>query len=180
MQIRIQFGTLKGKILRYSDNHQARPTLARARDVLFNWLYRCDNKRCLDLFAGTGVLGLEALSLGAAFVDFIDNNNLHTKSIAEHLKNVKKNDCAMVHHSDALEWLAKNSGLYDLIFLDPPFRQGWLEKILLSDELKKISHPNTLIYLEAERGWTPPEFFKITKQKNLGDVSIYLVTPIID
>ncbi|NBV29179.1 hypothetical protein EBS02_09235, partial [bacterium] len=70
-----------------------------------------------------------------------------------------------------------NNQLFDLVFLDPPFKQNWLEKILSLHSFKKCLHNSSLIYLEAERGWSLPLNWNLYKQKNLGDVSIYLVTP---
>jgi 16S rRNA (guanine966-N2)-methyltransferase len=177
MQVKIQFGAFKGKILKYDAKHEARPSLARSRDVLFNWLFRCDNYRCLDLFAGTGILGLEALSLGAQSVDFVDIKKNHILALKNSIVAIKASTHCKLFCFDAITWLNTNTKIFDLIFLDPPFREGWLDKILSLDAFKQCIHSETLIYLEAERGWTPPENWNINKQKHLANVSIYLVSP---
>jgi 16S rRNA (guanine(966)-N(2))-methyltransferase RsmD len=179
MQLKIQFGKLKGKVLRYHDDHDVRPSLARARDVLFNWIPRCDNMSCLDLFAGTGILGLQAYSLGAKSVLFIDLKEQNKKNILEHVRKIDALDVCSVLCKNAIDWLFENQSQYDLIFLDPPFDEGWLDKILLLNDFQRCVHPHTLIYLEAERGWKPPLLWNIYKQKNIANVSIYLLTPIL-
>ena len=177
MQVKIQFGLFKGKILRYQKDHAARPSLARARDVLFNWLGHCNKMVCLDLFAGTGILGLEALSLGATSMHFIDKELTHIKMLQQHVQKMKLDDHCKIFCIDAINWLEQNDKLFDLVFLDPPFKEGWLEKLLALDSLKKCLHNNSLIYIEAERGWQTPMNWNLYKQKKLGDVSIYLLTP---
>jgi 16S rRNA (guanine966-N2)-methyltransferase len=176
MELKIQFGKFKGKRLKYSEDHQARPSLARARDVLFNWLYRCDDKKCLDLFAGSGILGLEAFSLGAKAITFIDLLPLHVKGIKDQIKLFSDSSFLECHQSDAFDWLKTNSEKFDIIFLDPPFHQGLINKVLSDANFLKALHHDTLIYLEAEKGWMPPsENWRIIKQKNISEVSIYLV-----
>ena len=176
MELKIQFGKFKGKRLKYSDKHQARPSLARARDVLFNWLYRCDDKKCLDLFAGSGVLGLEAFSLGAKSITFIDLSNFHIQGIKDQLRLFNETPVFECYHADAFEWLKKKTQQFDIIFLDPPFHQNLIDKVLNDLNFLKAVHEKTLIYLEAEKGWLPStENWRIIKQKNISEVSIYLI-----
>lgn len=148
-QIRIIGGTLRGRKVTVSEAEGLRPTSDRVRETLFNWLNQdLTGKNCLDLFAGSGILGVEALSRGARRVDFVEK---HPK-IA---KQIQKNVIAFgllqgkVHQQDAQEFLAGTQECYDIVFCDPPFFGGqiadWL--MLIQPHLKK----EAVVYLETEK-----------------------------
>jgi 16S rRNA (guanine966-N2)-methyltransferase len=118
--VRIIGGTLRGSRLEVPDVADLRPTPDRVRETLFNWLAPVIvGARCLDLFAGTGALGIEALSRGAAAVDFVEANPMLAARLRENLQRLRQT--ARVQHGDALAFLARATGRYDVIFLDPPF-----------------------------------------------------------
>ncbi|MGB7195258.1 MAG: 16S rRNA (guanine(966)-N(2))-methyltransferase RsmD [Collimonas pratensis] len=158
-QVRIIGGAWKRTPLAVLECEGLRPTPDRVRETLFNWLnHLLDGNwatvRCLDLFAGTGALGFEAASRGALEVVMIEHNT----PAARQLEATKaKLDAGQVRvlRSDAATWLARASteaatetGRYDLIFLDPPYQQGWLEKVLPLCQGLLAEHG--LLYLEAE------------------------------
>lgn len=154
-QVRIIGGAWKRTPLAVLDSEGLRPTPDRVRETLFNWLnHLLDGNwgtiRCLDLFAGTGALGFEAASRGALEVTMIEHNT----PAARQLEAAKaKLDAAQVRilRSDAVTWLSKagaEAGRFGLIFLDPPYQQGWLEKILPQCEGLLAEHG--LLYLESE------------------------------
>ncbi len=176
MKVLIQFGSHKGRQLIYPDQHGARPTLARARDVLFNWIQRYDGKTCLDLFSGTGILGIQAISCGAQQVDFVDKELKHIKLLNDHLAKLKMLDRSDVVTADAFSWIASCTKKYDMIFLDPPFNLGFLDKLLKQTQLMELLNPQGLLYIESESIWAPPNEVEIIKKKSIGDVNIYLVS----
>ncbi|PFH10417.1 16S rRNA (guanine(966)-N(2))-methyltransferase RsmD [Collimonas sp. PA-H2] len=154
-QVRIIGGAWKRTPLAVLECEGLRPTPDRVRETLFNWLnHLLDGNwttvRCLDLFAGTGALGFEAASRGVLEVTMIEHNT----PAARQLEATKaKLDAGQVRilRSDAATWLGKASteaGRYDLIFLDPPYQQGWLEKVLPLCQSLLAEHG--LLYLEAE------------------------------
>ncbi|WP_211474403.1 16S rRNA (guanine(966)-N(2))-methyltransferase RsmD [Collimonas humicola] len=154
-QVRIIGGAWKRTPLAVLECEGLRPTPDRVRETLFNWLnHLLDGNwatvRCLDLFAGTGALGFEAASRGALEVTMIEHNT----PAARQLEATKaKLDAGQVRilRSDAATWLGKagaEAGRYDLIFLDPPYQQGWLEKVLPLCQGLLAEHG--LLYLEAE------------------------------
>ncbi|WP_211442831.1 16S rRNA (guanine(966)-N(2))-methyltransferase RsmD [Collimonas humicola] len=154
-QVRIIGGAWKRTPLAVLECEGLRPTPDRVRETLFNWLnHLLDGNwatvRCLDLFAGTGALGFEAASRGALEVTMIEHNT----PAARQLEATKaKLDAGQVRvlRSDAATWLGKagaEAGRYDLIFLDPPYQQGWLERVLPLCQGLLAEHG--LLYLEAE------------------------------
>ncbi len=147
-RVRITGGTHRSRLLQVANLPGLRPTPDRVRETLFNWLGQTlDGWRCLDLFAGSGVLGFEAASRGALEVVMVEQDarahKLLTAAIAElPAPNVK----ALCR--DAVKFLQSEHGTFDLIFLDPPYRAGWLQRVLPG--VLKVAHPRTLIYSEAE------------------------------
>ncbi|MEO6921438.1 MAG: 16S rRNA (guanine(966)-N(2))-methyltransferase RsmD [Collimonas sp.] len=154
-QVRIIGGAWKRTPLAVLDSEGLRPTPDRVRETLFNWLNHLldgnwDKVRCLDLFAGTGALGFEAASRGAPDVTMIEHN---TPAVRQLEATKIKLDASQVRilRSDAATWLSKagaEAERYDLIFLDPPYLQGWLEKIL--PLCQGLLAEQGLLYLEAE------------------------------
>ncbi|WP_038485163.1 16S rRNA (guanine(966)-N(2))-methyltransferase RsmD [Collimonas arenae] len=154
-QVRIIGGAWKRTPLAVLDSEGLRPTPDRVRETLFNWLNHLldgnwEAVRCLDLFAGTGALGFEAASRGAQDVTMIEHN---TPAVRQLEATKIKLDASQVRilRSDAATWLSKagaEAGRYDLIFLDPPYQQGWLEKIL--PLCQGLLAEQGLLYLEAE------------------------------
>ncbi|MGH8091816.1 MAG: 16S rRNA (guanine(966)-N(2))-methyltransferase RsmD [Rudaea sp.] len=119
-KLRIIGGALRGSRIAVVDAPGLRPTPDRVRETLFNWLAPAiHGARCLDLFAGTGALGIEALSRGAAQVDFVEADAQLAELLRANLIRLKQD--ANVHGTDALRFLAREAARYDVAFLDPPF-----------------------------------------------------------
>lgn len=140
-QLRIIGGTCRGRLVRFPDVKGLRPTPDRTRETLFNWLQgQIEGARCLDLFAGSGALGLEALSRGAQCVQFVDASARAVRQLADNVALLGFSEQAKVARADSLKWLRQTPQRpFDLIFLDPPFaldllppalgmleQQGWL------------------------------------------------------
>lgn len=149
--IRIIAGQWRGRKLEVLDVDGLRPTTDRVRETLFNWLmHDVQDARCLDLFAGSGVLGLESLSRGARFVQFVEINRAAAQRLTESLRTLRAQpSSADVRNVDAKQFLARPpTEPFDLVFLDPPFAQE-----LLPEVIEPLSRPgwlseNALIYLE--------------------------------
>lgn len=175
--VRIIGGTWKNKRIPVAHGSTARPTPVRARQVLFNWLhFDIFNMRVLDLFAGSGVLGLEALSRGAASVHFVDNSHRVCSTIRNNCAELElPHDRATVVKADALKWLTKQDDHWDLVFLDPPFeRVDWYAECLLALR-SRITHSGW-IYVESSKRIQIDKFgYEADKYKEIGEVRIELL-----
>lgn len=153
-KVRIIGGQWRGRRLPVPPVEAVRPSADRVRETLFNWLApRLPGARCLDLFAGTGALGFEALSRGASAVTFLDTNPLVLRHLEAMRAMLAAVNCEILGY-DARAWLAQREPIaYDVIFVDPPFAAG------LSDELLSLLARgwvavNGVVYLETP---TPPQ-----------------------
>lgn len=160
-------------MLRFPDALALRPTSDRVRQTLFNWLgQEMHGRVCLDLFAGSGAIGFEALSRGAAAVVMVENNPAVHRALIENA-GLLKAEKAQILRVDAMQFLAHNAQLFDVIFLDPPFGQKWLEKLL--PELARHLAQDGLIYAEAEKPLTDNELWQVVKYGKAGNVHYHLL-----
>ena len=181
--LRIIGGSWRGRKLRFPPSPEIRPTPDRVRETLFNWLGpRVSGARCLDLFAGSGALGLESLSRGAAHVTFIERDAAAARELNARLSEWGAQG-ARVEHGDALRFLGTAgghpAGPFDIAFLDPPFDSDFLSRA--ADLLEKggFLAPGALIYVEcaARSGLPPlPPNWSATKAKQAGEVGYHLLT----
>lgn len=161
-----------------------RPTPDRVRETLFNWLApRIEGARCLDLFAGTGALGLEALSRGAAHVQFIDADPKAIQSLRRILETLGTTDRATVAQADALRTpIARPAP--DIVFIDPPFARALHGNAL--DAIFSAVAPNARIYIEypvaqtAEIEASLAGRARVLRQKQAGQVGYCLAQPAAD
>jgi 16S rRNA (guanine966-N2)-methyltransferase len=137
--MRIIAGQFKGRALATPPGRAVRPTAERAREALFNilehapWTPRLDGARVIDLFAGSGALGLEALSRGAAFALFVDSNEAARGAIRENIETLGLFGVTRIHRRDATDLGARPAGLgapFDLALIDPPYAQGLAPRAL--------------------------------------------------
>ena len=149
--VRIVGGRWRGRRLTVPAGTEVRPTPDRVRETLFNWLApSLPGAQCLDLFAGTGVLGLEALSRGAAGTTFVERDGVLVRALEKRIDTLTAG--AQVFHEDALEFLAaRPPRLFDVAFVDPPYATG-LAQVL--EKLKVWLAPEHLVYVErpVDRG----------------------------
>lgn len=144
--MRIIGGRWRGTKLAVPDRPGLRPSSDRVRETLFNWLMPAlPGARVLDLFAGTGVLGLEALSRGAAQATLVERDPALAAALREAVGRLSAP--AEVHAADALAWLGGQGGAFDLVFLDPPFADGLWARAL--DGLARRLAPGAWIYVES-------------------------------
>lgn len=178
-RLRIVAGKWRSRLLPVADVDDLRPTPARVRETVFNWLAtRVVGARCLDLFAGTGALGFEALSRGAASVDFVDASPHAALALAEAREQLDALD-ARVHRADAFDYLrAETAEPYDLVFLDPPYADdsiGELCRLLHSGGW--LTDGARLYFEHPKHGPVPqfPEAWSITHEKAAGQVRFGLM-----
>ncbi|MFN3164192.1 MAG: 16S rRNA (guanine(966)-N(2))-methyltransferase RsmD [Pseudohongiellaceae bacterium] len=178
--IRIIAGFLRSRRLRFPVRPGLRPTGDRVRETLFNWL-REDivGARCLDLYAGSGALAVEALSRGAAFTDLVDNDEQVLTSLRQALQELALGN-AEVHLSSAEQFITRQSGRakpYDIIFLDPPFAAGHLQRICAQLASSDLLASGCRIYLESEQPVDEgllPDSWQQHRSKKSGQVYYYL------
>lgn len=176
-RLRIIGGEWRSRRLAFPDVPGLRPTTDRVRETLFNWLQPViAGARCLDLFAGSGALGLEALSRGAAEAVFVDRDPKVTRALEENL-NLLGADNGRVVGSDVLTYLRGGGRPFDVVFLDPPFRQSLLEPSLRLLTDGGWLGPGARVYLETEgeAGDPPlPAGWELLKAKRAGQVGYFL------
>ncbi len=150
--IRITAGKLKGRTVVAPSDKGTRPTQARLREALFNSIqFRVDGARVLDLFAGSGSLGYEALSRGATDVVFVEQARLAVRALEKNAKDLGVQDAIQILESPVLRaWNQVTAlGPFDLVFADPPYDGGWAEKLLSEGPWEKVLVPSGLILLES-------------------------------
>lgn len=185
-ELRIIGGDWRSRKLRFPDAGGVRPSPARTRETLFNWLnFQIAGSDCLDLFAGSGALGLEALSRGAASTTLVDHTPALASALRDNLR-LLKSDKGVVVCQDAESFLAnRQRPPFDIVFMDPPFRQDWLERLFPLLESGQWIKPGGWVYVEheSERA-TPPVStgWLLHRQKTAGQVtySLYRVNPETD
>ncbi|EGT4355924.1 16S rRNA (guanine(966)-N(2))-methyltransferase [Cronobacter sakazakii] len=176
-QIRIIGGQWRGRKLPVPDSPGLRPTTDRVRETLFNWLAPyLVGARCLDCFAGSGALGLEALSRYAADATLLEMERSVAQQLQKNLATLKSS-AAKVVNTNTLNFLNQNGEPHDIVFVDPPFRKGLLEETLNLLETRGWLAPQALIYVESEveNGLpTVPANWQLHREKVAGQVAYRL------
>lgn len=154
-----------------------RPTPDRVRETLFNWLAPyLPGARCLDLFAGTGALCLEALSRGAGPVVMVERSPVVAEGLRRNLAALGAHNAEVIC-ADALNFLAGASRPFDIVFLDPPFKSDLIARCAALLEPHGWVHEGTLVYIEAPRQLDPlpiPGYWALTRSKRAGEVGYHL------
>lgn len=172
--MRIVAGKWRGRFLPVDDAPGLRPTSERIRETLFNWLAPViDGARCLDLFAGTGVLGLEALSRGAATATFIERSPKVAATLKRSIATLGAEGAAL-HVADASAWLGQaEPRRYDVVFLDPPYSLESLADLCRLLLEKQWLAAGASIYMEQDlqdRRPPLPDGFTVVREKTAGSV----------
>ncbi len=175
-RIRITGGEWRSRLVQVADAPGLRPTPDRVRETLFNWLGQdLTDWQCLDLFAGSGVLGFECASRGAAAVTLVERD-------AGAFARLKANaatfgtDRLRPVRADALEFAtaaSQQGECYDLVLLDPPYGQGWLDKV--APLLPTLARPGMRVYAEAEHRIEALGDWRTVKQGQAGQVFYHLL-----
>lgn len=151
-----------------------RPTADRVRETLFNWLGQTlEGKSCLDLFAGSGALGFEACSRGARQVKLVERNPKVVDALRDNAQKLGATRVEVIR-ADGVVWLRADTGVYDVIFLDPPFQAGLLDKLL--SLLPAKLGPEGCAYVESGAPIVPPPDMMLQKSGRAGQVYYGLLT----
>jgi 16S rRNA (guanine966-N2)-methyltransferase len=182
-QFRIIGGKWRGRKLLFPAVTGLRPTPDRVRETVFNWLFDVSNLHCLDLFAGSGSLGLEALSRGASSCLFIDQSQAACQAINQHLQQLE-NSATASSKAMAQEVLSAlntlpQSARFSLVFLDPPYQLNCISECLQTLKERQLLDENAAIYIENSSQNAPislPEGFSVLKEKQQGQVRFSLLS----
>jgi 16S rRNA (guanine966-N2)-methyltransferase len=171
--LRIIGGQWRGRRLSFPDTDGLRPTGDRIRETLFNWLQAdIPGANCLDLFSGSGALGLEALSRGAQTALLIEKNAMAASQIKTHLSSLPDHQGKIKHH-DALDFLSDPTGeRFDIVFIDPPFQAQLWDQVFQQLESHWLNE-GAAIYIEAPKRQTlsVPTNWLLHRQKQSGQVN---------
>lgn len=182
--VRIIAGRWRGRKIHFPTNLSIRPTPDRVRETLFNWLAPyIVNRRCLDLYAGSGVLGFEALSRGATEMVFVDSEKSIIKNLEQQHQKLKIDSelaTSSVEYQccDAQIYLSTASTRFDLVFLDPPYQKNMIQPVIKLMSDKNKMNKDGLIYIENAKSEILPNLpgnWTIIKDKVMGQVTCYLI-----
>ena len=178
-KLRIIGGKWRSRFIQVADLPGLRPTTDRVRETLFNWLQNdIAGGHCLDLFAGSGALGFEAASRGAASVLMLENQGPAVRVLNANVQDLKA-ESVQVSQCDAISWLnSKPATVFDVVFIDPPFASDYLAQACQLLEDQQCLSEHACIYLEMGRKVDLPELpqsWNVVREKKAGQVSYYLV-----
>jgi 16S rRNA (guanine966-N2)-methyltransferase len=176
--VRIIGGGWRGRRVSFPDIEGLRPTPDRVRETLFNWLqHDIAGARCLDLFAGSGALGLEALSRGAKELVFVEQAVAASRALQEQLVRLGGERRALVVEMGAARYLRSAAQAFDIVFMDPPFGRGWLAEYVPMLDAGEWLKAGALVYLENEKAAGAPVLpprWELLKSKSAGEVGYHL------
>ncbi len=177
--VRINAGEWRSRLIKFPTIEGLRPTPERVRQTVFNWLGQdLTGQTCLDLFAGTGVMGFEALSRNATSVTMTELAKPAYHALLQNQKMLNATNAEIVQ-TDAMQYLSNTPKRFDLIFCDPPFHQGWVDKLL--PKLAMLLNKEGLVYIEAEFALDQANItdfalhWQLLKQKKAGNVHYHLL-----
>ena len=180
-EVRVIGGRWRSRKIRFSGVTGLRPTGDRIRETLFNWLQNeIVGAQCLDLFAGSGILGIETLSRGAKSCTYVETHKPTISLLRQQISKLDDNKPeVLLIHDDALKWLQSPEPLtqHDIVFVDPPFSLGIAGQCCQLLENSHLLANNALIYLEMPRGQaelTPPVNWQQIRSKSSGQVTYSL------
>jgi 16S rRNA (guanine966-N2)-methyltransferase len=174
-RVRIIGGQYRSRLLRVAARPGLRPTPDRVRETLFNWLGQdLSGAACLDLFAGSGALGFEAASRGASRVVLIESDRAALKTLEESRIALGAAQVEIIG-GDAGAYLERARERFDVVFLDPPFRQNALPALL--ERLPRRLAPGARVYVEAAGALEPGEAWRELRRSRAGQVSYQLLEP---
>lgn len=172
--MRVITGTARGRRLTTLEGTDTRPTTDRVKEALFSIIqFEIEGRRVLDLFAGSGQLGIEALSRGAKSAVFVDGSKKAAEVVKKNLETTSFSKSASVVCGDALAFLKTRSEKFDIAFLDPPYSTGLLQKAL--ESLPRVMNEGGVIICESPENEAMPESagsFVLQKRYRYGKVSL--------
>jgi len=177
--LRVISGSARGKKLLCTEGNDVRPTLDRVKESVFNMIaFDIPDAHVLDLFSGSGALGIEALSRGANICTFVDNSKDSLLVTQKNLEATHLDSSAIVVNDDSIDFLTKTDKKFDIIFIDPPYESDLYEKSLFKIKENRLLTGSGFIVLEYDTETTPLfDFcgFEVFKEKKYGRVKILLM-----
>jgi 16S rRNA (guanine966-N2)-methyltransferase len=171
-RVRIIGGLWRSRLVDFPNLAGLRPTPDRVRETLFNWIGQdLSGTTCLDLFAGSGVLGFEAASRGANHVTLVERDSLAFAALERNAASLGAGNLAL-RRSDVRNFLRDAEKRYDIVFLDPPYGGGWLERV--AEPLRRLLAPGALIYAECEHPLPALGDWQAIKHQRAGQVHYQL------
>jgi 16S rRNA (guanine966-N2)-methyltransferase len=172
-RVRIIGGEWRSRFINFPDGRDLRPTPDRVRETLFNWLGQdLTGKRCLDLYAGSGALGFEAASRGAKHIVLVERERVVFAALEASRAALNAGQVKVVR-ADALEFLRNDGGVYDIVFLDPPFAdKPW---VILFERLRARLSPDAMVYRESGEALLAPDGWEIYRAGRAGQVNYQLL-----
>ena len=171
--VRIIGGLWRSRLIEFPDAADLRPTPDRVRETLFNWLGRdLSGMACLDLFAGSGALGFEALSRGAASVIMVEKNPAVLRALRDNARKLGATGLTVVR-GDALEFARGARSRFDVVFVDPPYRLGMQVAALAA--LRGLLAAGGRVYVEGDAAFEPPRGWAVFKRARAGNVHFHLL-----
>jgi 16S rRNA (guanine966-N2)-methyltransferase len=175
--VRIIGGEWRRRVLRFPDSEALRPTPDRVRETLFNWLGQdLSGRSCLDLFAGSGALGFEAASRGADRVVLVEQAPKVLAALETNARLLNVGERLQIMRMDAVKCassLCSGGARFDVIFLDPPYKQGWLER--LTPVVSRLAADDGVIYVEAEQALETMGEWRTMRHGRAGQVFYHLM-----
>ena len=175
--VRIIGGEWRRRVLRFPDAQGLRPTPDRVRETLFNWLGQdLDGLSCLDLFAGSGALGFEAASRGAAKVVMVEHAPKVAAALEENARLLAAGGRLQIVRADAVKFassLGPDAPGFDVLFLDPPYKKGWIER--LAPLLSRLLADDGMLYVEAESALENCGQWRTVRSGRAGQVFYHLM-----
>jgi 16S rRNA (guanine966-N2)-methyltransferase len=177
-ELRIIGGKWRGRRIRFAPVPDLRPSPDRVRETLFNWLRDAvPGSRCLDLFAGSGALGIEALSRGAVHVTFVERDPEAVRHLRDSLTTLGAGAQGAVQRDDALRFLQGPAASYHVVFLDPPFASDLIAEACALLEARGWLAPDATIYIERPAREPLPALpggWQVVRSKRAGEVGYHL------
>jgi len=174
--MRVIAGAYKGRRLACPKGDAVRPTTDKVKEAMFGAIqFQIQGANVLDAFAGSGALGIEALSRGAAHVDFVERSKTCLKTLEQNLNAIGA-DNGRVYRGDVIK-LMPSLGQYDIMFLDPPYDEGLYSPVLEAAREGKKLVPGATVVLECRKkfDFVLPMGYNLTKSKDYGDISLWYI-----
>ena len=171
--VRIIGGLWRSRLIEFPDAADLRPTPDRVRETLFNWLGRdLTGMECLDLFAGSGALGFEALSRGAASVIMVEKDPAALRALRDNAHKLGATGLTVVR-GDALEFVRGARSRFDLVFVDPPYRLGM--QVAALELLRGLLAEGGRVYVESDAAFEAPRGWAVFRRARAGNVHFHLL-----
>ena len=171
--MRIIGGRYRSRILRFPQRPALRPTPDRVRETLFNWLGQdLSGRECLDLFAGSGALGFEAVSRNAKRVVMVERDRRTCQALKENATLLQCEAVVELHCADALEFTRAWTDEFDVVFLDPPFKGGLITSIM--PVVARLMRPGGAVYVESAQGLELERPWRLHRRSSAGHVIFQL------